>query len=179
MVYDYTDADEIILADLVPLVYGGINTDLSWKGLTLGLNFNYKIGQMYDGAEQNTTDDGYFWERIRSKNMWENRWTDATKETATLPRIIGNDSEDFEQAGSRHLHNGSFIRLKTITLGYNLPKKFVSKIGFQNTRFYFSGQNLFTLAAWKYCDPEVDAYGTQGWGIPQSKTYTFGVEFSF
>ena len=179
VVYDYTDADEIILADLVPLVYGGISTDLNWKGLTLGLNFNYKIGKMYDGAEQNTTDDGYFWERIRSKNMWENRWTDATKETATLPRIIGNDSEDFEQAGSRHLHNGSFIRLKTITLGYNLPKKFVSKIGFQNTRFYFSGQNLFTLAAWKYCDPEVDAYGTQGWGIPQSKTYTFGVEFSF
>lgn len=179
VVYDYTDADEIILADLVPVVFGGINTDLSWNGLTLGLNFNYKIGQMYDGAEQNTTDDGYFWERIRSKNMWENRWTDATKETATLPRIIGNDSEDFEQYSSRHLHNGNFIRLKTVTLGYNLPKKFVNKIGLQNTRFYFSGQNLLTLAAWKYCDPEVNAYGTQGWGIPQSKTYTFGVEFSF
>lgn len=179
IVYDEYDADEKIIGDLVPLVYGGITTDFSWKGLSLGLNFNYKIGKMYDGAEQNTTDDGYFWGRIRSKNMWENRWTDATKETATLPRIIGNDSEDFEAYSTRHIHNGNFLRLKTITLGYSLPKNLVSKINVQNIRVYFSGQNLFTWSAWKYCDPEVNSYGTQGWGIPQSKTYTFGLEFSF
>ena len=178
VVYDFGDADEVILADLVPVVYGGINSDFRWKGLTLGLNFNYKIGKMYDGAEQNTVDDGYFWERIRSKNMWENRWTDANP-NGNLPRIIGNDSEDFEQYSSRHIHNGNFIRLKTVTLGYNLPKNLIGKIGLQNLRFYFSGQNLLTLAAWKYCDPEVNAYGTQGWGTPISRTYTFGVEFSF
>ncbi|MBQ0121998.1 MAG: TonB-dependent receptor [Bacteroidales bacterium] len=179
VVYDFYDADEIILADLVPLVYGGITTDFSWKGLSLGLNFNYKIGKMYDGAEQNTTDDGYFWERIRAKNMWENRWTDATAETATLPRIIGNDSEDFEQYSSRHIHNGNFLRLKTVTLSYSFPKSILSKMNMNGLRVYFSGQNLFTASAWKYCDPEVNSYGTQGWGIPQSKTYTFGLEFSF
>ena len=178
IVYDFGDADEVILADLVPVVHGGINTDFSWKGLTLGLNFNYKIGKMYDGAEQNTTDDGYFWERIRSRNMWENRWTDANP-NGTLPRIIGNDSEDFMQYASRHVHNGNYLRLKTVTLGYNLPKNIIGKLGMQNLRFYFSGQNLLTFAAWKYCDPEVNAYGTQGWGTPISRTYTFGVEFSF
>jgi TonB-linked outer membrane protein, SusC/RagA family len=178
VVYDYGDADEVILADLVPIVHGGINSDFSWKGLTLGLNFNYKIGKMYDGAEQNTTDDGYFWERIRSRNMWENRWTDANP-NGSLPRIIGNDSEGFEQYASRHIHNGNFLRLKTVTLGYNLPRNIIGKIGLQNMRLYFSGQNLLTFAAWKYCDPEVNAYGTQGWGTPIAKTYTFGVEFSF
>ena len=179
IVRDYTEADEVIIGDLVPKVYGGINTDFSWKGLSLGLNFIYKIGQFYDGAEQNTTDDGYFWGRIRSKNMWENRWTDATAQTATLPRIIGNDSEDFMQYSSRHLHNGNFLRLKTLTLSYSFPKSLISKANLSNIRVYFSGQNLFTLAAWKYCDPEVNAYGAQGWGVPQSKTYTFGLEFSF
>jgi len=179
IVYDFNDADEVIYGDLVPKVFGGINTEFSWKGLSLGLNFNYKIGKLYDVAEANTTDDGYFWGRIRSKNMWENRWTDATKETATLPRIIGNDSEDFMERSSRYLHNGNFIRLKTITLGYSLPKSVVSKMKMNGLRVYFSGQNLFTAAAYKYCDPEVSSYGTMGWGIPQSKTYTFGLEFSF
>ena len=131
IVYDFGDADEVILADLVPVVHGGINSDFSWKGLSLGLNFNYKIGKMYDGAEQNTTDDGYFWERIRSRNMWENRWTDANP-NGSLPRIIGNDSEDFEQYSSRHIHNGNYLRLKTVTLGYNLPKNIIGKIGLQN-----------------------------------------------
>ncbi len=178
VVYDYGDADEKIIGNLVPKVYGGINTDVSWKGLNLALNFTYKIGDFYDGAEQNTVDDGYFWERPCSQNQWDNRWTE-TNTKGSLPRIIGNDSEDFMQYSSRHLHDGSFIRLKTITLSYNLPTNIVNKIGLSNTRFFFTGTNLLTCAAYKYVDPEVGVYGTRGWETPNAKTYTFGVELSF
>ena len=82
-------------------------------------------------------------------------------------------------SSTRHLHCGDFLRLKTITLGYNLPKRWISKIGLASTRVYFSGQNLFTWAAFDEVDPEVNSYSTRGWETPYGKTYTFGIELSF
>ncbi|MBQ0054484.1 MAG: TonB-dependent receptor [Bacteroidales bacterium] len=178
VVYDYGDADEKIIGDLVPDVYGGINTEVSWKNLSLNLNFNYKIGDFYDAGEQNTIDDGYFWERPRSARMWRERWTDANTK-GTLPRIVGCDAEDFEQYSTRHIHNGNFLRLKTMTLSYNFPKTIINKIGLTNTRVFFTGTNLLTWAQYNNVDPEVGVYGTRGWETPNVKTYTFGVEFSF
>ena len=87
--------------------------------------------------------------------------------------------EDVNQKSSRHLHNGDYIRLKTLSIGYNLPKNFVSKVGLSNARVYFNGSNLLTWAAHKEYDPEVNEYYTRGWETPIGKTYTFGVELSF
>lgn len=176
--YDFNDADLVIVGDLTPKVYGGINSDFSWKGLSLNLNFTYKIGTFYDGCEKDTEDDGYYWERIRSKREYELRWTHEGQVT-DVPRLSGEDWEDAMQTSNRHIHNGNFLRLKNVTLGYSLPKSVVKRVGLQNTRFYFSGQNILTLAAWKWVDPEVNNYGTRGWETPFGKTYTFGVEFSF
>ena len=176
--YDFNKADLTIIGDLSPKVYGGINTDFSWKNITLSMNFNYRIGDLYDGAEKDTEDDGYYWERVRSKHVWDNRWTTEGQKTS-VPKLDGNDLTDAMQTSNRHIHNGNFIRLKTITLGYNLPKNILSKAGIKSTRVYFSGSNLLTFSSWKNIDPEVNSYGTRGWETPFGKTYTFGVEFSF
>ena len=77
------------------------------------------------------------------------------------------------------MHKADYLRLKNLTVAYNLPKNIVSKVNISNVRVYFSGVNLWTLAAYKVYDPEVNEYGTRGWEIPIGKTYTFGVEFSF
>lgn len=71
------------------------------------------------------------------------------------------------------------MRLKSLTIGYDIPKHITSKVKISNARVYFNGQNLWTLAAYNVYDPEVNEYGSRGWETPIGKTYTFGVEFSF
>lgn len=177
--YNYKNASEVILADMNPTVFGGINTDITWKGINLGLNFTYKLGaKTYDAAGRDVNDDGYYWERIISKNAYDNRWTPEHTD-AKYPQRIAWDMEDVNQKSSRHLYNGNYIRLKTLSLGYNLPKSLISKIQLSNARVYFNATNLFTIAANKEYDPEVNEYGTRGWEMPQGKTFTFGIELSF
>ena len=172
-------ANETFLADLTPKFQGGFNTNVSWKGIDLGLSFIYKLGsKLYDGAEKDVDDDGYYWERIRSKRVAENRWTTPGQIT-DIPKISGLDLEDAMGTSSRHIHSGNFLRLKNVSLSYNFPKHLVNKVGLGSARVYFNGQNLFTVAAYKEVDPEVNQYGSRGWETPFGKTYTFGVEFTF
>lgn len=179
VVYDFNDADRIVLGSATPKVYGGINTNLDWKGFSLGLNFAYKIGgYLYDGAEKDVADDGYYWNRIRSKYYYDNMWTESNK-SGTQPKLRGTDLEDAMQASSRHMYNASFLRLKTISLGYSIPRELVSKVGLSGARVYFNGGNLLTFSKYKIADPEVNEYGTRGWETPIGKTYTFGLELNF
>ena len=178
-VYAYQKCDRVILGDLNPRFFGGINTSLDWKGLSVGLNFIYKLGsKLYDAAEKDVNDGGYYWERIRSKHVYDNRWTTPGQVT-DVARLRGNDQYAPIATSSMHLYNGDFLRLKNVTVSYKLPKNWVSTVGLSNARVYFSGQNLLTIAAYKEADPEVNAYGTRGWETPIGKTYTFGVELSF
>lgn len=176
---DFTEANYIVLGNAVPTVFGGINTDVAYKGFSLALNFNYKLGgKLYDGAYKDVADDGYYWERIRAQDYYENRWTPENKD-GSLPKLDGNDLTDPQQYSSRQMHNASFLRLKNVTLAYNLPKSLVSRIGVSNTRIYVNGSNLLTFSKYKIADPEVNEYGTRGWETPFGKTYTFGIEFGF
>ena len=177
--YSYKKANKVILHDMMPKVFGGINTDVSWKGLSVGLNFTYRFGsKTYDAADRDCNDDGYYFERTMSKTAYKDSWT-PTNKNAKYPQRLAIDMEDVNQKSSRHLHNGDYIRLKNLSLGYNLPKNFVSKVGLSNARVYFNGSNLLTWAAHKEYDPEVNEYYTRGWETPIGKTYTFGVELSF
>ena len=177
--YDYTQASEKILGDAHPKLFGGFNTDLEWKGVSLSLNFIYKLGgYTYDAAGRDINDDGYYWERIMSLDAYENRWTPENKD-AKYPQRVAVDFEDVNQKSSRHMHPADFTRLKSITLGYNLPASVVSKVKMSGARIYFNGANLLTLAAYKVYDPEVNEYGSRGWEMPIGKTYTFGIEASF
>lgn len=177
--YRYQDASEIIIGNVHPKLFGGINTDLSWKGLSLSLNFNYKLGgYTYDAAGRDVSDDGYYWERIMSQDQYDNRWTPENK-TASLPQRLATDMEDVNQRSSRHMHKADYLRLKNLTIGYTIPKNITNKVKISSARVYFNGTNLWTLAAYKVYDPEVNAYGTRGWEMPLGKTYTFGVEFNF
>lgn len=176
---DFNKANRVIIGDGTPDVYGGLNTDLSYKNFSLGLVFNYKIGgDLYDGAYKDVADDGYYWERIRAKSVYENMWTPQNT-TGTLPKLDGNDLTDPMQYSSRQLHSASFVRLKNVVFAYKLPTHLLSKIGVSNARVYFNGTNLLTFSKYKEADPEVGNYSTRGWETPFGKTYTFGLDFSF
>lgn len=177
--YDYEKANYTILGSAIPKVYGGLNTSVSYKGIALSLGFTYKIGgKLYDGAYKDVADDGYYWERIRSKNYYNNLWT-PTNTDGTEPEISGEDLTDAMQYSSRHLHNASYLRLKTLSLGYTLPKKITSKAYIDSARLFFSASNLLTFSHYKDADPEVNEYGTRGWETPLGKTFVIGAELKF
>lgn len=177
--YDYKSANFTIIGDAVPDVYGGFTTNVSWKGVDFGLNFTYKIGgSLYDGAYKDVADDGYYWERIRAKSYYENMWTE-TNTNGTEPKIRGIDLEDAMQYSSRHIFNASYLRLKSMTLGYTLPQIFTRKAFIQSARIYFNATNLLTFSKYKEADPEVNSYGTRGWETPAGKTFVFGINLKF
>ncbi len=178
---DYANyANRKILGDANPAVYGGINTNVAWKGLSLGLNFTYRLGShIYDALSQHLDDDGWAYERVRSKYTYENRWKEPGQIT-NQPILLGSDPTlGRNETSTRRIHNGDYLRLKNITLAYNFPKALVSKVGLGSARVYFNGQNLLTFQSYKLLEPEVNAYGTRGWETPIAKTYTFGLEISF
>lgn len=177
--YSWTKANNIILGSALPKVFGGFGTDFQYSNFTIGANFIYKIGgKLYDGAFKDVADDGYYWERIRSQIAYEDMWT-PTKMNGSLPELDGNDLTDPQQYSSRQMHDASFLRLKTLSLGYNLPRSIINRVGIASARVYANGTNLLTFAKYKTADPEVNNYGTRGWETPFGKTYTFGLEVSF
>lgn len=177
--FDYTKASRIIIGDGNAKMYGGLSTDVQYKDFSLGLNFIYKVGgQLYDAASRDVADDGYYWERIRSAHFIENTWTEDNMD-AELPRVSGQDWEDVNQVSSRHLYDASFLRLKNLTLAYQVPTGVLNKMGVAGARIYFNGTNLLTFSKYKNADPEVGNYSTRGWETPYGKVYTFGLEFSF
>jgi TonB-linked SusC/RagA family outer membrane protein len=177
--YDYNDADEVSLGDMNPKVFGSINTSLTWKNITLGLNFIYKLGgYVYDAMSRDVNDDGYYWNNFMCADTYDGRWT-YYKEQGRYPMRIDQDLWDPINYSSRHKNPGTFLRLKNITISYILPEELIKKIGLGNARVYFSGTNLFTASKFKLYDPEVGVYAVRGWELPVGKTYTFGIELSF
>lgn len=176
--YDYEKANFTIIGDGIPDVSGGFSTNVSFKGIELGLNFIYKLGgKLYDGAYKDVADDGYYWERIRSERYYENMWT-PTHTDASEPALSGSDLTDAMQYSTRHLHDATFLRLKTLSLAYTFPKTLINRVWLSNLRVYFNAQNLLTFSKYKDADPEVNSYSTRGWETPIGKTFIFGVELT-
>src|SRR5688572_17024927 len=101
--YSFNKANYKIIGDAMPDVYGGFNTDLTYKGVTLGLNFIYKMGgYLYDGASKDVSDDGYYWERIRTEKLYANMWTPENK-GGKLPLLRGTDLTDPMQYSTRQM----------------------------------------------------------------------------
>lgn len=177
--YDFGDANYVILGSGMPKVYGGLTTGADYGNFSLNLNFIYKIGgYIYDGAYKDVADDGYYWERIRAQSEWDNMWTEMNK-GGSLPQLSGNDLTDPIQYSSRQMTDASFLRLKNVTLAYQLPNTWLERIGISSVKLHATATNLLTFSKYKEADPEVNNYGTRGWETPYAKTFSFGIDLNF
>jgi hypothetical protein len=88
----------------------------------------------------------------------------------------------------RYVENGSYLRIKNITLGYTVPKEFAKRFGIENLRVYCNLQNLWTITGYKGYDPEVGAstadtngyvYGLDNGRYPSPTVYSFGLSLTF
>ena len=139
-------AKQILIGSPIPKAYGGFGTEAEYKGVSLGLSFNYKIGgDLYDAGSKDVAEDGYYWERIRSAHGIQQVWRPDFTE-GVLPKVSGNDPEDGISNSTRHLYDASFLRLKQVTLAYRLPEALTQRAKISNARIFFNGTNLLTFS---------------------------------
>lgn len=105
---------------------------------------------------------------------------------ASIPRATINDPNDNDRISDRYIEDGSYIRLKNISLGYTFPKKTIDKLGLSNLRIYANIQNLLTITGYDGYDPEIGAstssvnvYGLDNGRYPSPTVYSFGLNVSF
>ena len=175
----YADANRIIAGSPEPKYTGGFNTSLKYSGLSLDVNLEYKTGNLVSIEENRyLNSDGYNWGG-NSANSQLDYWQEPG-DIARNPKPIANNTTNGSGFRStRWLFDGSYLRIKNITLSYTLPKTIVNKIKAQNLRVYASAVNLYTFHKVDYFDPERGVEGS-GFGIyPQTKKITAGLELSF
>lgn len=113
------------------------------------------------------------------KHIQKDRWDPARSvednlKYAKYPRLTDGQGNNYEMS-TFWKHNAAYLRLKNFQIGYTLPKKWTSKITMERVRFYFSGNNLFTITKFPYVDPEGSSDGAY---YPQLKTFSFGVDIT-
>ena len=169
----YGDATPQIVGTASPWFSGGLNTSLSWKGITLSATGSFVVGnKIYnrtrqhimdtDGAKagynQMSIDNGLGWIR------WKRGDPDGTNYKATHPQAINGGNSQANEYSSRYLEDGSFFRLRNVTLSYDLPNKIVSKAKMSGARVYISADNIYTFSRFSGMDPEVSLESTS-WSL--------------
>jgi TonB-linked SusC/RagA family outer membrane protein len=185
----YTDAaeDYQVMGSPFPDFSGGFGTFFSWKGLSLNAAFSYSVGNMiYHSSRQESDNDG---ENVSVNSMvlqkgWS-RWVNPG-DVATHPEPVYGGNLNSNEYSSRYLEDGSYLRLRNLTVAYELPAAFARKIRFQKLRVTLSMDNLITFTKYSGSDPDVPLYmgawtlpGTQYFKYPINKQYLLGLEFSF
>lgn len=153
---NYSKASYYKCGKASPDVYGSFSTSLFYKNFDLQANFGYSLGgQIYSYYRQEFDSDGaYAGDRNQMKLQkgWS-RW-EKPGDIATHPRAMYNNQDKGNLASSRYLESSDYLKLRSLTLGYNFDLK---KYGIQTLRLSVSGENLFTITDYSGVDPELPA----------------------
>lgn len=156
---DYNATNPHTVGKATPLFQGGLNTQISWKGLSLSINTNFTYGNRVYNYNRMALDAdgaylGYNQYSIDNSPLGWTRW-EFPGDEATHPKAVQYNSSNSNGISSRYLEDGSFFRLKNITLSYDfcatlIPKKYMSKL-----RVFISADNVATASKFSGMDPEV------------------------
>lgn len=173
---NYAEADQVILSASTPDFYGGFSTYLSWKDLDLSATFGYSVGgEIYHYSRMDLDADGANVDRNQMKlhKGWS-RW-EKPGDRATHPKAVYGNTSNSNATSSRYLEDASYLRLRNLTIGYNIPlKKYVSRL-----RVFASGENLFVSSDFSGIDPEIGMNGVANVPYPQTRKFMFGVNVTF
>jgi hypothetical protein len=174
----------MVLGSGQPEFIWGLNNDFSYKGFDLNIFFQASQGndilsyslleiETLSGSNNSTT---------RALDRWTPENTDTDVPMRTLSRS--------QRVSSRWVYDGSYIRLKNISLGYSLPSAMLQRISLSKVRIYVSAQNILTFTDYKGFDPEVNYNSSGGTNsnrnlgldyasYPNAKSYTIGLNVGF
>jgi TonB-linked SusC/RagA family outer membrane protein len=177
--YNPTAADRKVIGNIYPTHFGGWNNSFSYKGFSLEAFLQYEYGRVRS--------DGQYTQMMRMggatvnalKKEYDLRWQ-KPGDITEVPRPI-NGMAEFNSVnwgtGDRYIYKTDYVRLKQLTLGYDVPASTTKKLRLEGARFYVQGVNLWTYTKWNGYDPEFtgDNFGI----IPQSKNVTVGLQVKF
>lgn len=180
------DDDKVVIGNGYPLLFGGWSNNFRYKNFDLNLFFQWSYGNNILNANRIWFSNGLGLETrytiIPAQNAfaeYANRWT-PTNQNTDIPKM----NRAAQVVASQFIEDGSFIRLKTLNIGYTLPANLLSRYKIKSLRFYVSTNNLFTLTKYKGYDPELSAYqtaltpGVDYSTYPQPRTITVGLNLS-
>ncbi|WP_262244965.1 SusC/RagA family TonB-linked outer membrane protein [Parapedobacter soli] len=172
-----TSEDRTFLGTPIPTLTYGLTINAAYK--------NFDLLVFGQGAAGNKIFQGLRRLDITNAN-WHNkilgRWV-GEGSTNDRPRVtLADPNQNYSKPSDFHLEDGSYLRIKTVQLGYTLPTALTGKIGLRKVRAYVSSNNLFTLTSYTGYDPEVGG-GSDVWGIdtgvyPQARSFLFGLNLS-
>lgn len=176
---DYSSANQRLMGSPNPKFFGGFTNTFSYKGIELSAFFYFVSGnKIYNDAAYIFESDGAFFGVNQTRaalNYWKN-----PGDIAKNPKPVAGGNLNSNSDSSRYLEDGSFLRLRNISLAYNLPANLLTKTRvFTGVRVYVQGQNLITFTKYKGFDPEMGVNGVEFFRYPNSRSLTFGLDLSF
>ncbi len=187
---DYNATYAHVVGKATPLFAGGLNTQVSWNGIFLSINTNFTYGNKIFNYTRISTDAdgayvGYNQMSIENSIQGWSRWV-KKGDIATHPKAMLNGNKNSNAISSRYLEDGSYFRIKNLTLGYDFPSELIKKAHMTRCRIYFSADNLWTATKFSGMDPEISlstsTYNLAGMytnTYPVGRTFQGGVEISF
>ena len=176
--HQITEADRVVIGDPNPDIYGNIFTTLAWKHLKLDVRFNYSLGNdVYNYMRAQVEGGSRF---MNQTTALTRRWQAEGQQT-DIPRITFQDPMGNSRFSDRWIEDGSYLRLKTITLSYDLP---LNSEYIQGLQFWVQANNVFTLTNYLGSDPEftmtsnVIGQGIDLGQLAQSRSFVAGVKIN-
>jgi TonB-linked outer membrane protein, SusC/RagA family len=157
--------------------FGGISTTISFKGFDLSAQLNFFLDRVvFNNDRSNVTNPSYFFDNMSVELLRE--WKQPGDVT-DVPRPTTSGGNSFQSGTTRFMEDGSFWRLRNITLGYTLPSELLRKTGLRTARVFFQGQNWWTETKFKSFDPEYSGASLTGAQYPALVQTTAGISIGF
>jgi TonB-linked SusC/RagA family outer membrane protein len=177
-----TPADRAFFGSPIPDFTYGLNLGLSWKNFDLTAFFYGSQGNDIFNYNKWWVDFWPSFQGQKSTDLLYNSWTPSNT-SATVPKASNKSNFSTNAVSSSYyMEDGSFVRLKNLTLGYTLPESMLSKIHMSSARIYVQGVNLFTLTKYSGLDPEIGgddrSFGVDEGNYPTVKQFLFGLNIT-
>jgi hypothetical protein len=175
---EINEQDMVVIGDPNPDIYGNIFTTVAWKRLKLDVRFNYSLGNDIYNYQRSQLEGG---SRFMNQSTALNRRWQAEGQVTDIPRISFQDPMGNSRFSDRWIEDGSYLRLKTATLSYDLP---LNSEYIQGLQFWIQGNNLLTFTKYLGSDPEFSAgtgvlyQGIDMGNLAHSRTFTAGLKIN-
>jgi hypothetical protein len=175
---EINENDRVVIGDPNPDIYGNIFTALTWKNLKLDVNLAYSLGNdVYNYMRQQLESGSRFMNQTTTMTQ---RWM-AEGDVTTMPKATFQDPMQNSRFSDRWIEDGSYLKLKSITLSYDLP---LNSTFLQGLQFWIQANNVFTLTKYLGTDPEFSSSSSViGQGIDlgyvgQSRSFMAGIKIN-
>lgn len=172
------ESDKVFLGDPNPDYYGSFKGDISYKGFVFSALVDYQIGRdIVNGLRYELESQSDYSNQTIAVNR---RWRQPGDVT-DMPRLSYGDPSGNNRFSDRWIEDGSFIRLRNVTLSYDLPTSLTKKAYLQKVTFFVTGENLLTWTKYTGLDPEFNSlndgllYGVDGGSMPVTRSYSAGI----